>query len=256
MHRILVLLSILGGLAAADGDFIWQRDHARVLPTGDLEWAPESFVYAAGEEVRYIDYEGGDDANPGTKAEPWRHHPWDPAARFSAAEGGRADTYVFKGGVTYRGHLIVPDGTAGSEERPIRLTRDSDWGEGRAWIHGSELVTEWTRGSSHPDIPDGERTWTAELDFAPRALWMVADDGAITRIHLEEDAGKLVHREEDSLVDCNRCGTPLVELVTQPDLRTPAEVEPREQRPRHRVPGEQVAEQAEDGPARADRGTG
>lgn len=54
----------------------------------------------------------------------------------------------------------------------------------------------------------------------------------ITRIHMEEDAGKLVHiggtdgRITDSnysLVDYNRCGTPLTELVTEPDLRTPEE---------------------------------
>jgi aspartyl-tRNA(Asn)/glutamyl-tRNA(Gln) amidotransferase subunit B len=54
----------------------------------------------------------------------------------------------------------------------------------------------------------------------------------ITRIHMEEDAGKMVHvggtdgrisGAEYSLVDYNRCGTPLIELVTEPDLRTPEE---------------------------------
>ena len=65
-----------------------------------------------------------------------------------------------------------------------------------------------------------------------------ADDGSytahigITRIHMEEDAGKMVHvggaegridGATGSLVDYNRAGTPLIELVTEPDLRTPEE---------------------------------
>ncbi len=54
----------------------------------------------------------------------------------------------------------------------------------------------------------------------------------ITRIHMEEDAGKMIHvggvdgriaGADHSLVDYNRAGTPLIELVTEPDLRTPAE---------------------------------
>ncbi len=54
----------------------------------------------------------------------------------------------------------------------------------------------------------------------------------ITRIHMEEDAGKMVHigggegriaGAKESLVDYNRAGTPLIELVTEPDLRTPEE---------------------------------
>ncbi|MEE8721446.1 MAG: Asp-tRNA(Asn)/Glu-tRNA(Gln) amidotransferase subunit GatB [Eggerthellaceae bacterium] len=63
------------------------------------------------------------------------------------------------------------------------------------------------------------------------------DDGyvahvGITRIHMEEDAGKMIHIGGDegriagathSLVDYNRAGTPLIELVTEPDLRTPEE---------------------------------
>lgn len=45
----------------------------------------------------------------------------------------------------------------------------------------------------------------------------------ITRLHLEEDAGKLTHVEDGSLVDFNRVGTPLVEIVSEPDIRTPEE---------------------------------
>lgn len=43
----------------------------------------------------------------------------------------------------------------------------------------------------------------------------------ITRLHLEEDAGKLTHTAGGSLVDLNRCGTPLAEIVTGPDIHTP-----------------------------------
>ena len=48
----------------------------------------------------------------------------------------------------------------------------------------------------------------------------------ITRIHLEEDAGKSIHAESwvpqnETLIDLNRCGVPLIEIVSKPDIRTP-----------------------------------
>lgn len=45
----------------------------------------------------------------------------------------------------------------------------------------------------------------------------------ITRIHIEEDAGKLIHQRGDTYVDYNRGGVPLIEIVSEPDIRTPDE---------------------------------
>jgi len=50
----------------------------------------------------------------------------------------------------------------------------------------------------------------------------VNEEIGITRIHLEEDAGKLVHDQDaDSLFDVNRCGTPLIEIVSEPEMHGP-----------------------------------
>ena len=45
----------------------------------------------------------------------------------------------------------------------------------------------------------------------------------VKRVHLEEDAGKLIHEGEDSLVDYNRAGVPLLEIVTEPEIHSPDE---------------------------------
>ena len=75
------------------------------------------------------------------------------------------------------------------------------------------------------------REGTAELPAAYAARGYTTRIN-ITRIHMEEDAGKLMHiggtdgritGADYSLVDYNRCSTPLIELVTEPDLRTPEE---------------------------------
>ncbi|EZH64705.1 glutamyl-tRNA amidotransferase [Bacillaceae bacterium JMAK1] len=69
------------------------------------------------------------------------------------------------------------------------------------------------------DKPVGENGWIEiEVDGYKKRI-------GITRIHLEEDAGKLTHDDYDdaSLVDFNRVGTPLIEIVSEPDIRTPNE---------------------------------
>ncbi|MFY4776964.1 Asp-tRNA(Asn)/Glu-tRNA(Gln) amidotransferase subunit GatB [Metabacillus sp. RGM 3146] len=68
------------------------------------------------------------------------------------------------------------------------------------------------------DKPIGEHGWIEiEVEGKKKKI-------GITRLHLEEDAGKLNHTGDGySLVDYNRQGTPLVEIVSEPDIRTPAE---------------------------------
>ncbi len=87
----------------------------------------------------------------------------------------------------------------------------------------------------YPDLPKGYQISQYLEPLATGGYLDIEVDGqtrriGITRVHLEEDAGKLVHvgaarimGAEESLVDCNRAGTPLMEIVTEPDLRTPRE---------------------------------
>lgn len=81
----------------------------------------------------------------------------------------------------------------------------------------------------YPDLPKGYQISQYEEPLATRGHLDVDVDGevrraGITRIHMEEDAGKNVHgMGGDSLVDLNRAGTPLIEIVGEPDLHTPAE---------------------------------
>ena len=90
---------------AAGGEFAWQQEYARRSPAGDIQWAPRASEFKAGDVVRHIDFEQGDDSGSGSRSEPWKHHPWDVAAVGAAAAASGVDTYVFKGGVVYRGVL-------------------------------------------------------------------------------------------------------------------------------------------------------
>jgi len=87
----------------------------------------------------------------------------------------------------------------------------------------------------YPDLPKGYQISQYDRPFATGgAVEIDTPDGPrsirLVRIHLEEDAGKLLHEnpfddvpDTISLVDWNRAGVPLVEIVSEPDLRTPAE---------------------------------
>jgi aspartyl-tRNA(Asn)/glutamyl-tRNA(Gln) amidotransferase subunit B len=95
--------------------------------------------------------------------------------------------------------------------------------------------TKWDRKNYfYPDLPKGYQISQYDLPFSSDGHLEVVDPkGAfsrrvgIIRVHLEEDAGKSMHDEAagtaDSRIDLNRAGTPLCEIVTQPDLRSPQE---------------------------------
>jgi len=83
----------------------------------------------------------------------------------------------------------------------------------------------------YPDLPKGYQISQFDRPLATggRVAFESADRGrvevGITRLHVEEDAGKLVHDRfpGKTAVDLNRAGTPLAEIVSEPDLRSPAE---------------------------------
>ena len=108
------------------------------------------------------------------------------------------------------GHLLVKsdrDHIADAEPRPAPLpaSEDASAGEGRSSVPASDSA----------DL-NGRCNARARKGFSEIRL---------NRLHLEEDAAKLIHPEAGnySIVDFNRGGTPLMEIVTEPDIRTPKE---------------------------------
>ncbi|MGB8473304.1 MAG: Asp-tRNA(Asn)/Glu-tRNA(Gln) amidotransferase subunit GatB [Candidatus Acidiferrum sp.] len=85
----------------------------------------------------------------------------------------------------------------------------------------------------YPDLPKGYQISQYELPLATSGWLEIEHDGArkrigITRLHLEEDAAKNLHEgfsqsATKAYVDYNRCGTPLSEIVSEPDMRAPGE---------------------------------
>ncbi len=81
----------------------------------------------------------------------------------------------------------------------------------------------------YPDLPKAYQVSQYDLPLSYEGEVEIDLNGeakkiGITRIHIEEDAGKLIHEAGGTLVDYNRCGVPLIEIVTEPDLRSPEEV--------------------------------
>ncbi|MBX3025266.1 Asp-tRNA(Asn)/Glu-tRNA(Gln) amidotransferase subunit GatB [bacterium] len=92
-------------------------------------------------------------------------------------------------------------------------------------------LSRWARKNYfYPDLPKGYQISQYELPICLDGRIDIEVDGTtrpvrLTRIHMEEDTGKNIHDQhgDASLVDYNRCGVPLLEIVSEPDLRTPAE---------------------------------
>lgn len=82
----------------------------------------------------------------------------------------------------------------------------------------------------YPDLPKGYQISQYEEPICAGGVVDIELEGGerkrigITRIHMEEDAGKSIHDiDADTLVDINRCGVPLIEIVSEPELRTAKE---------------------------------
>ena len=81
----------------------------------------------------------------------------------------------------------------------------------------------------YPDLPKAYQISQFDLPLCQHG-WLEIESGngtkriGITRIHIEEDAGKLIHDDvHGTMIDCNRCGVPLIEIVSEPDIRSAEE---------------------------------
>lgn len=114
---------------------------------------------------------------------------------------------------------------------PVPNKQAIEWIQLAGVAFNCELATHSRFDRKHyfyPDLPKGYQISQYDKPFCGKGHLTIDVDGqektiGITRIHLEEDAAKNTHPKgaNYTLIDYNRAGTPLIEVVTEPDLRTP-----------------------------------
>lgn len=182
---------------SVSGEYSWNQSQAQATEQGDLIWTPEAYSYTPGSVIRYIDYENGDDSNSGASTSaPWKHHPWDDNAVGNAQGATGIDTYVFKGGVVYRGILTASE--SGTPSNPIRLCTDPAWGGGKASIWGSVRITNgWLRGDALtvPGVADPTNVWYQDIgtNVSPRGLWLLEGSNSTPVVIAREPDWEIDH---------------------------------------------------------------
>jgi hypothetical protein len=173
---------------SGDAPYSWETQQAKVLPNGDLQWAPLAFQLVKGSSLRYIDFDGGNDSYDGlSTSTAWKHHPWDAAATGNAQIGSGIQAYIFKRGVVYRSQLAAKE--SGAFDNPIRLTSDPDWGTGEAAICGSVIATKgWTKANTTiaPNIPNADLVWYKDFSGIENPTKVVCEvtPSGIKRVYL------------------------------------------------------------------------
>ena len=147
-----------------------------------------AFCASAHAATYYVDFEGGSDAEPGTSPkQAFRHCPGGALAvdRARATRLVPGDTVIFRGGVVHRDTIQVE--ASGAEGAPIVFDGNTagTFGEGRAIVDGSELLTGWTRCTSAADCggnPDWQSIyWTnAPADVNPFSVNLCDGDAMLS----------------------------------------------------------------------------